>query len=102
MPHAGGKHIRQQVQAVFATKQDYRKTALRAVENTLPTSPRHIVGMMKKKQDRIELARKIISSVEGEMQRPRLAQSVRDDPEYQVLLAAEVRLAERLNRAGRR
>jgi hypothetical protein len=33
--------------------------------------------MMKRKQDRIELARKIISTIKKEMQKPRLAESVR-------------------------
>jgi hypothetical protein len=36
---------------------------------------------MKKKQDRIELAKKIISSVKREMQRPRLTESVRRSEE---------------------
>jgi hypothetical protein len=45
--------------------------------------PFHIVEM-KKKQDRIELARKIISSVKREMQRPRLTESVRRSEEKQA------------------
>jgi hypothetical protein len=39
---------------------------------------------MKKKEDRIELARKIISSVKREMQRPRLTESVRRSEEKQA------------------
>jgi hypothetical protein len=39
---------------------------------------------MKKKQDRTELARKIISSVKREMQRPRLTESVRRSEEKQA------------------
>jgi hypothetical protein len=39
---------------------------------------------MKNKQDRLELARKIISSVKREMQRPRLTESVRRNGEGQV------------------
>ena len=35
--------------------------------------------MMMKKKNRIEIARKIISSVKREMQKPRLAESVRID-----------------------
>jgi hypothetical protein len=45
--------------------------------------PFHIVEM-KKKQDRIEHARKIISSVKREMQRPRLTESVRRSEEKQA------------------
>jgi hypothetical protein len=46
--------------------------------------------MIKKKQDRIELARKIISSVKREMQRPRLAESVRRSYEDQIASFVEV------------
>lgn len=35
------------------------------------------------------LARATIASIKREMQEPRLAKSVRDDPRYQVVLAAE-------------
>ncbi len=45
--------------------------------------PFHIVEM-KKKRDRIELARKIISSVKREMQKPRLTESVRRSEEQQA------------------
>jgi hypothetical protein len=44
---------------------------------------------MKKKRDLIETERAKIASVKKEMQEPRLAKSVRDDPRYQVALAAE-------------
>ena len=40
--------------------------------------------MMTKKKNRIELAKKIISSVKREMQKPRLAESVRSDKRDQA------------------
>jgi hypothetical protein len=40
--------------------------------------------MMKNKQQRVELARKIISSVKREMQKPRLTESVRRSREDHV------------------
>jgi hypothetical protein len=46
--------------------------------------------MMKKKQDRIELARKIISSVKREMQQPRLTESVRRGEEEKVASFVEL------------
>jgi hypothetical protein len=39
---------------------------------------------MNKKQERIELARKIISSVKREMEKPRLTESVRRSEEKQA------------------
>jgi hypothetical protein len=44
----------------------------------------HIVVMTKKKQDRIEHARKIVASVKKEMQLPRLTESVRRSGEEKV------------------
>ena len=41
--------------------------------------PCNIFGMMNKKKNRIEIAKKIISSVKKEMQKPRLTESVRND-----------------------
>jgi hypothetical protein len=45
---------------------------------------------MKKKGRKLKVpARTTIASIIKEMQEPRLAKSVRDDPRYQVVLAAE-------------
>jgi hypothetical protein len=44
---------------------------------------------MKKKRQPKSSARTKIADVKQEMQEPRLAKSVRDDPNYQVVLAAE-------------
>jgi hypothetical protein len=45
---------------------------------------------MKKKRRKLEVpARTTIADIKREMQEPRLAESVRDDPRYQVVLAAE-------------
>jgi hypothetical protein len=45
---------------------------------------------MKKKGRKLKVpARTTIASIKKEMQEPRLAKSVRDDPRYQVVLAAE-------------
>ena len=44
---------------------------------------------MKKKGKQLKAARATFASVKTEMQEPRLAKSVRDDPRYQVVLAAE-------------
>jgi hypothetical protein len=44
---------------------------------------------MKKKGRQLTVARTTIAGVKREMQEPRLAKSVRDDPRYQVMLAAE-------------
>jgi hypothetical protein len=45
--------------------------------------------MMKKKKNRLEIARKIISDVTREMQKPRLTESVRNDRRYQVALVVK-------------
>jgi hypothetical protein len=46
---------------------------------------------MKKKnsKNRLEIARKIISDVNREMQKPRLTESVRNDERYQAALVAK-------------
>jgi hypothetical protein len=46
-------------------------------------------GKMKKKREPKGPARTKIADIKKEMQRPRLAGSVRDDSSYQVVLAAE-------------
>jgi hypothetical protein len=47
-------------------------------------------GRMKKKKRQLNAtARTTIAGIKREMQKPRLAGSVRDDPRYQVVLAAE-------------
>ena len=43
-----------------------------------------LLYMMTKKKNRMELAKKIISSVKREMQKPRLAESVRSDKRDQA------------------
>jgi hypothetical protein len=45
--------------------------------------------MKKKKRQLNATARTTIAGIKREMQKPRLAGSVRDDPRYQVVLAAE-------------
>jgi hypothetical protein len=45
--------------------------------------------MMKKKQDLLKLEREIISSVNREMQRPRLTESVRESLEKEVAFFAK-------------
>jgi hypothetical protein len=45
--------------------------------------------MMKKKKNRLEIARTIISDVTREMQKPRLTESVRNDRRYQVALVVK-------------
>jgi hypothetical protein len=45
--------------------------------------------MMKKKKNRLEIARKIISDVTREMQKPRLTESVRNDERYQAALVVK-------------
>jgi hypothetical protein len=45
--------------------------------------------MGKKRRQPKNLARATIAGIKREMQEPRLAKSVRDDPRYQVVLAAE-------------
>jgi hypothetical protein len=49
----------------------------------------HIVGMMNSKQRRIELAKKIISNLKREMQKPRLTESVRRSED----VASEIELS---------
>jgi hypothetical protein len=43
---------------------------------------------MKKKGRQLKVAKATIASIKREMQEPRLAKSVRDDPRYQATLAA--------------
>jgi hypothetical protein len=45
--------------------------------------------MKKKRRQLKDSARATIAGIEREMREPRLAKSVRDDPRYQVMLAAE-------------
>ena len=45
--------------------------------------------MMMKKKNRIEIAKKIISNVKREMQKPRLAESVRSDKRDQAAPVGE-------------
>lgn len=68
----------------FATRLVTEKRDCELLRTDSALHPGHIVVMMKKKQDRIERARKIISSVKREMQRPRLTESVRRNGEGQV------------------
>jgi hypothetical protein len=49
--------------------------------------------MMTKKKNRMEIARKIISSVKKEMQKPRLTESVRNDGRNQAAAVVKEPLA---------
>jgi hypothetical protein len=51
--------------------------------------PCHILRIMNKKKNRIEIARKIISSVKREMQKPRLTESVRNGGREQAVPVVE-------------
>jgi hypothetical protein len=63
---------------------DSRKERCEPLRTDSASVPFHIVEMMKKKRDRIELERKIISDVKREMQKPRLTESVRRSREEEV------------------
>jgi hypothetical protein len=73
-----------------ATKLLQEKPNCEPLRTASARHPGHIVVMMKKKQDRIELARKIISNVRREMQRPRLTESVRRSGEEKVTSFVEL------------
>jgi hypothetical protein len=57
--------------------------------------------MMMKKKNRVEIAKKIISSVKREMQKPRLTESVRSDKRDQAAPMVEERPARPKKGEGR-
>jgi len=84
------KHKQQRVTKHVATKLLQEKPNCEPIKTDSARHTGHIVVMIKKKQDRIELAKKIISSVKREMERPRLAESVRKSYEDQIASFVEV------------